>query len=83
MYGIFVGFYDLSKKHFVNSDFFRLRSISKYERESQLFNKLVNQAELDEEETNKLMEPYTQALFFSKDFYTEDQNCQQQFMPRD
>lgn len=72
VYGIFVGFYDLTMKQFVSSDFFRLRSISKYERESQLFNKLVNQAEFDDEERCKLLEPYNQALFFAKDFYNED-----------
>lgn len=83
VYGIFVGFYDLTKERFVSSDFFRLRSISKYERESTLFNQLVNQAEMDEEGKTKLLEPYNQALFFAKDFYTEDQNCQQEYWPRD
>lgn len=54
IFGIFVGFFDLTKKCFVSADFFRLRSISLYERESSIFNLLVNKTELDEQEQSKL-----------------------------
>ena len=83
VFGVFVGFFDLEKRHFVHTNFYQLRSISKYEREGEMFNSLVRELENDEEDFEQLKEPYEQALFFAKDFYDEEKNGTQWYEPND